>query len=278
MPNRRACKASGWVRGRLPARAQFGQALHGPDVVFVTQGAEESFPQRLLPADSPGAGLELRRLALQSHVRRLVEQVQQLRRRHGAQRGATFAAQIFRQRLRRLAAQPQAKLSERGIERLAQHEGGRRSGGRPLALPNHMQDDVLEGGVAIMAVGAPAAGTEVHLHVAGPGRPVADLHDRAAKIRPALDAAETGMKDSDRLTVQGLELLAEQALVLPDGLQEAFGRRVPVLAQDRNHAAAHAPLGIKAGQNRRHLAIAFALMLLQCQASEAGAAVGREED
>ena len=89
---------------------------------------------------------------------------------------------------------------------------------------------------------------------------------RAAEIRAALDAAKTGMKDADRLTVQGLELFAEQPLVLPDGLQEAFGRRVAVLAQDRNHAAPHAPLGIKAGQDRRHLAIAFALKLGQCQA------------
>jgi hypothetical protein len=81
------------------------------------------------------------------------------------------------------------------------------------------------------------------------------------------------VKDMDWFTVQGLELFAEQALVLPDCLQEAFGRGVTVLMQDRNNAAAHAPLGIKAGQDRRHLAIAFALKLLQCQASEADAAL-----
>jgi hypothetical protein len=85
-----------------------------------------------------------------------------------------------------------------------------------------MQNNVLEGGIAIMAVRAPPAGTEIHLHVAGPWRSVADLHDRAAKVGSAFNTAETGMKDSDRFTVQGLELLAEQALVLPNGLQEAF--------------------------------------------------------
>jgi hypothetical protein len=79
------------------------------------------------------------------------------------------------------------------------------------------------------------------------------------------------MKDSNRFTVQGLELLAEQALMLPNGLQEAFRGRVPILVQDRNHATAHAPLSIEAGQDWRHLAIAFALKLLQSQASEAGA-------
>lgn len=74
------------------------------------------------------------------------------------------------------------------------------------------------------------------------------------------------MKNTDRSAVQGLELIAEQALVLPEGLHEAFGRRVPVVPQDRDDAGAHTPLGIKAGQNWRHLAIAFALILLQCQA------------
>ena len=123
MPKRRACKASGWVPGRVPAGAEFGQALHGPDVVFVTEGSEESFPERLLPADAPGAGLKLRGLALQAHVGRLVEQVEQLRRRHGTQRGAAFAAQFLRQRLRGLAAEPEAKFAERGIERLADAPG-----------------------------------------------------------------------------------------------------------------------------------------------------------
>lgn len=80
----------------------------------------------------------------------------------------------------------------------------------------------MEGGITIMAVRAPAAGTEVHLHVAGSWRSVADLHDSTAKVGTAFNTAETGMKDSDRFTVQGLELLAEQALVLPNGLQEAF--------------------------------------------------------
>ena len=138
-----------------------------------------------------------------------------------------------------------------------------------------MQDDVAEGGVAVMAVRVPAAGAQVHLHVAGPWRLVADLHDRAAEIRAALHAAETGMKNTDWLAVQALELFADQALVLPDGLQEAFGRRVTVLVKDRNDAAAHAPLGIKAGQDRGTLPIAFALLLRQCQALAAGKKIER---
>ena len=232
------------------------------------EGAAEALPERLLPADAPGAGLKLRRLALQSHVRGLVEQVEQLRCRQGAQGGAAVAAQFLRERLRGLTPEPEAELAQRGVEDGAQRKGGRGSGGRLLALPDHVQDDILEGGVAVMPMCAPAAGTEVNLDVTGLRRALTELDDGAAEIRTAFDAAETRMKDTDRLTVQGCELIAKQSLVLPDGLQKAFGRRVPVFPQDRNDAGAHAPLGIKAGQDRRHLAIAFALMLLQCQASD----------
>jgi hypothetical protein len=70
------------------------------------------------------------------------------------------------------------------------------------------------------------------------------------------------------LIVQGLELLADQALVLPNGLQQAFGRRVVVIVENRDRAAPHAPKSIKAGHDRRHRAIAFALLDSQCQASE----------
>ena len=73
------------------------------------------------------------------------------------------------------------------------------------------------------------------------------------------------MKDTGLSAVQGPELFAKQSLVLPDGLQEALGRRVLVVAQDGDHPATHAPLGIETGQDRRHLAIAFAPTGLQSQ-------------
>ena len=194
-----------------------------------------------------------------------MEEVEQLRRREGAQRGAAIAAQFLRQGLRGLAAQPEAQFPERGVEDRAQRQRGRGSGSRFLALPDDVQDDVLEGGVTVMAVGAPAAGTEINLDVAGLGRVVAKLDERAAEIGAALHAAETGMKDADGLTVQGLKLFAEQALVLPDGLQEAFGRRVPVVAQDGDDPATDAPLGIEAGQDRRHRGIVLGAKRVGCQ-------------
>jgi hypothetical protein len=46
-----------------------------------------------------------------------------------------------------------------------------------------------------------------------------ELDDGAAEIRSALDAGETRMKDAHGLTVQGFQLVAAEALLLPDGLE-----------------------------------------------------------
>jgi hypothetical protein len=62
------------------------------------------------------------------------------------------------------------------------------------------------------------------------------------------------MKHSDGLTVQGFNPVAEQALVLPDRLKQALGRRVPVFVQNRDDTVAHAPVGIEAGQDWKHRA------------------------
>jgi hypothetical protein len=122
-----------------------------------------------------------------------------------------------------------------------------------------------------MPVRVPAAGSNVHFHIPAKGRIAAHLHDGVTEIRSALDAAKTRMKNAQGLTVQGLELVAPQALVLPDGLQQPFGRRFAILVQDRRHAAADAPLRIKTGWDRRRHAIAFALILRQSQAPDAPA-------
>jgi hypothetical protein len=58
------------------------------------------------------------------------------------------------------------------------------------------------------------------------------------------------MKNAHGLAVQSLELVAAQALVLPDGLQQAFGRRVAILVQDGRGPAAQAPLGITVDRRR----------------------------
>jgi hypothetical protein len=78
------------------------------------------------------------------------------------------------------------------------------------------------------------------------------------------------VKNSHGLAVQGSELVAQQALVLPDGLQEALWWGIQILAQDQNDATLNAPASVKVvlnGGRGGHLVIAFAPSVRQCQAS-----------
>ena len=88
-----------------------------------------------------------------------------------------------------------------------------------------MENDVLESGVALVMMRAPAAGMEIDFDIAGAGRLVADLHERAAKVRPRLMVRKTRMKHAHNFSVQCPELIAQEALVLPDGLQQILRRR-----------------------------------------------------
>jgi hypothetical protein len=125
-------------------------------------------------------------------------------------------------------------------------------------LPNDVQQDVLELRIAVVTVGAPAAGAQVNFHVAGTRRGVADLNDRAAKIRPAFDADKAGMQNPDGFSVGSLEPVALQPLVAPDGLKQAFGGQVIFVTQDVRRVQARAPVGVKIFRWRKHLEIAFA--------------------
>ena len=115
-----------------------------------------------------------------------------------------------------------------------------------------MQLDVFESGIFIVAMHMPAGGTQVNFHVADERRFVAQLQHRAAKIRPAFDADKTGMKYADASAVTGFELVAPEALVLPDGLQQPLGRPAVVLAQRADVAAAFAPPGVEIFGGRLH--------------------------
>jgi hypothetical protein len=53
--------------------------------------------------------------------------------------------------------------------------------------------------------------------------------------------------------VGGHELLATQALVLPDGLQQVFRRRIILIAQDIRRATTQAPVGVKVFGEQEHV-------------------------
>ena len=115
-----------------------------------------------------------------------------------------------------------------------------------------MQQDIFELWVAVVTMGVPAARPQIHLHVAGTRRGVADLNDRAAKIRPAFDADKTGMQNPDGFAIGGLEPVALQPLVAPDGLEQALRRRFIFIVQDGRRAKVRAPVGVKIVSWRRH--------------------------
>src|SRR5690606_8676217 len=100
---------------------------------------------------------------------------------------------------------------------------------RFFRVPNHMQNDILKRRIAVVAVSAPAAAAQVHLDVARTRRVLAHLHQGVAKIRSAFKICKTGMKHTDGSTVQSFQLLALEALMLPDALQQTFGWRLAVL-------------------------------------------------
>ena len=94
----------------------------------------------------------------------------------------------------------------------------RQSPGGPVALPHDVQDDVFECGIAIMTVCPPAAGPDVHFHVAAEGRAIAKLKHRAAKIRPAFTTEETRMKNAQPHAVTTTSAPAEPTLTSPADL------------------------------------------------------------
>ena len=109
-----------------------------------------------------------------------------------------------------------------------------------------------------MAVRVPAGGVQINFHVAGTRRFVAELQNRAAKIRPAFDAGEAGMKNADGFPSGGLELVAPQPLMLPDGLKQAFGRQTDSRrAKHAGGANCGTPGGVKIFRRGKHFRNCF---------------------
>jgi hypothetical protein len=93
---------------------------------------------------------------------------------------------------------------------------------------------------------------QINFHVAGTRRLVADLQNGVAKIRPAFDADKTGMKNADAFSINRFQPVAAQALVLPNGLQQALGGKIIFVAQ-RVRAGSGAPAGVKIVGQGKHL-------------------------
>ena len=110
-------------------------------------------------------------------------------------------------------------------------------------------------------MGVPAARPQIHLHIAGTRRGVADLNDRAAKIRPAFDTHKTGVQNANGSAIGRLKPVALQPLVAPDGLEQAFRRRRIFVAQGIASAKVRTPIGVKIVSRRRHCGLLLRLRL-----------------
>ena len=152
----------------------------------------------------------------------------------------------------------QIQFAQRRIQNVTQQKRWW-PGGRTFSLPDHMQENVLEGGVLIMAMRAPSRITNINFDVARDGRGLAKSEHRIAKVRPALNAGKTRMKHAERLTVQGAQQIAVQALVLPDGLEQFLRRRMRSVTQSGGGSVLCPPAGVEVGGGRLHLEL-----LLRC--------------
>ena len=118
-----------------------------------------------------------------------------------------------------------------------------------------MENDLLESRIVMMAMRAPAARANVDFDISALRRTVAELQNRPAKVGSAFYTSEAGMKNSDTFAVQSFEFVAQQPLVLPDGLEKMLGRRLIIFAQEANGATADPPVGVEAVKDRSHLAL-----------------------
>jgi len=132
--------------------------------------------------------------------------------------------------LHRFAFEPETQLAERRVESATQRQDWRSSFGT-VAVPNHVKKDISKRRIPVVTMLPPSGGAEVHFHVTRARRVVSHLQYCGVKVRPPFGAAETRMKHPDAFSVQGLEVIAAEALMLPDGLNQAFRWRIMIIAQ-----------------------------------------------
>jgi hypothetical protein len=121
-----------------------------------------------------------------------------------------------------------------------------------VAFPDDVEDDVLKILIFVVAMFAPAGGTQINFHVAGTRRHVVNLQNRVAKIRPAFDADKSRIKHADNLSIGGFKLVAPRPLMLPDGPKQTFGWRTVFVAQHIGRGELRSLDGIEIFGRRKH--------------------------
>jgi hypothetical protein len=93
---------------------------------------------------------------------------------------------------------------------------------------------------------------QIDLDVTAHGRLIGELDNGATKVRPTFDAEEAGVKYSDGASVQGAQAVAAEALLLPDGLDQALGWRLGDFVERGRKAALLPPTAVEAGVGLGH--------------------------
>jgi hypothetical protein len=115
-----------------------------------------------------------------------------------------------------------------------------------------MQNDILKIWITVMPMIVPTVGTQIDFDVATCCDVIADLQNGPPKIRPGFVVPKTGMKNSHRSSVQRPQLIAKEALMVPNNLKQLFGEWRGGLAQEESFAASKPPVGVKICSRRGH--------------------------
>src|SRR5438552_3310339 len=104
----------------------------------------------------------------------------------------------------------------------------------------------------------PAAWWDTHSHIPAARRFSFNLHTRSAKVRPRFTIPEARVKHSYGAPVQQPELIAAQALVIPDGLKQALRRRaLRSFAKSRRAVRSDAPFRLRICCHDGHFTLLF---------------------
>ena len=104
--------------------------------------------------------------------------------------------------------------------------------------------------VAVVPMRTPSAGGQVNFDVSGARRLTLELKDRAAEVRPSLAIQEARMQDLNLSPLLSGQPVTQQTLVVPDQLEQPFRRRLVVLVERLQHAAAQPPLRVEVLRSR----------------------------
>jgi hypothetical protein len=112
-------------------------------------------------------------------------------------------------------------------------------------IPDGVKDDIFEIRIFVVAMCAPAGSAQIYFHIASVWNVITDLQNRAAKIRAAFNTGEAGMKNANGFPIRGFQGIAPEPLMLPDCLQQTFGRYAVFVAQTIGRADLGTPLRVK---------------------------------